>query len=129
MANYVLKGGQIVNEGKIFQGDIRIKQGRIDKIASSISPNAEDLVLDLNGKHVFPGMIDDQVHFREPGLTHKAKIASESISESVNIAGLEISDKLSPENAFQEIKRMYKELKILRKTEKRDWETADLSDV
>jgi dihydroorotase len=78
MANYVLKGGQIVNEGKIFQGDIRIKQGRIDKIASSISPNAEDLVVDLNGKHVFPGMIDDQVHFREPGLTHKAKIASEA---------------------------------------------------
>ena len=78
MANYVLKGGQIVNEGKIFQGDIRIKQGRIDKIASSISPNAEDQVIDLSGKHVFPGMIDDQVHFREPGLTHKAKIASEA---------------------------------------------------
>ena len=45
------------------------------------------------------------------------------------IAGLEISDKLSPENAFQEIKRMYKELKTLRKTEKQDWDTADLSDV
>lgn len=45
------------------------------------------------------------------------------------IAGLEISDKLSPENAFQEIKRMYKELKTLRKIEKREWETADLSDV
>ena len=67
MTNYVLKGGQIVNEGKIFQGDIRIKQGRIDKIASSISPAAEDQIIDLNGKHVFPGMIDDQVHFREPG--------------------------------------------------------------
>ena len=78
MANYVLKGGQIVNEGKIFQGDIRIKHGRIDKIASSISPNAEDQVIDLTGKHIFPGMIDDQVHFREPGLTHKAKIASEA---------------------------------------------------
>jgi hypothetical protein len=45
------------------------------------------------------------------------------------IAGLEISDKLSPEHAFQEIKKMYKELKILRKIEKREWETADLSDV
>ncbi|NDB85469.1 MAG: hypothetical protein EB127_22620 [Alphaproteobacteria bacterium] len=45
------------------------------------------------------------------------------------IAGLEISDKLSPENAFQEIKRMYKELKTLRKTERQDWDTADLSDV
>ena len=45
------------------------------------------------------------------------------------IAGLEISDKLSPENAFQEIKQMYKELKTLRKTERQDWDTADLSDV
>ncbi len=45
------------------------------------------------------------------------------------IAGLEISDKLSPENAFQEIKRMYKELKTLRKTERGEWDTADLSDV
>ena len=53
MANYVLKGGQIVNEGKIFQGDIRIKQGRIDKIASSISPNAEDQVIDLNFGNIF----------------------------------------------------------------------------
>jgi dihydroorotase len=78
MANYVLKSAQIVNEGKIFQGDIRIKQGRIDKIASSISATAEEQVIDLTGKHIFPGMIDDQVHFREPGLTHKAKIASEA---------------------------------------------------
>jgi len=78
MANYVLKSAQIVNEGKIFQGDIRIKQGRIDKIASSISATAEDQVIDLTVKHIFPGMIDDQVHFREPGLTHKAKIASEA---------------------------------------------------
>jgi hypothetical protein len=45
------------------------------------------------------------------------------------IAGLEISDKISPEHAYQEIKRMYKELKTLRKTERQDWDTADLSDV
>jgi hypothetical protein len=45
------------------------------------------------------------------------------------IAGLEISDKISPEHAFQEIKRMYKELKTLRKSERQDWDTADLSDV
>lgn len=78
MASYVLKGAQIVNEGKIIQGDIRIKHGRIDKIASSIAATAEDQVIDLTGKHIFPGMIDDQVHFREPGLTHKARIASEA---------------------------------------------------
>lgn len=78
MASYVLKGAQIVNEGKIFQGDLRIKQGRIDKIASSISASSDEREIDLSGKHIFPGMIDDQVHFREPGLTHKACIATEA---------------------------------------------------
>lgn len=78
MTNYVLKNAQIVNEGKIIASDLRIADGRIAKIASEISPAAGDVVLDLKGKHVFPGMIDDQVHFREPGLTHKATIASEA---------------------------------------------------
>lgn len=78
MTNYVLKNAQIVNEGRIIASDIRIENGRIAKIAADISPTAGDVVLDLHGKHVFPGMIDDQVHFREPGLTHKATIASEA---------------------------------------------------
>ncbi|MEY2792413.1 MAG: hypothetical protein RJA76_405 [Bacteroidota bacterium] len=76
--NYLLTNGQIVNEGKIIVGDIRIKNGRIEKIASQISPDANEQIFDLKGKYVFPGMIDDQVHFREPGLTHKAFIGSES---------------------------------------------------
>ena len=76
--SYLLKNAQIVNEGKIFTGDLLIKDGRINKIASSISASGQENVLDLSGKHVFPGMIDDQVHFREPGLTHKAKIATEA---------------------------------------------------
>lgn len=78
MLVYVLKNGQIVNEGKIISSDIRIKNGRIDKISTNISPEANEQVIDLAGKHIFPGMIDDQVHFREPGLTHKATIASEA---------------------------------------------------
>ncbi len=78
MTNYVLKNAQIVNEGRIIASDLRIENGRIAKIAADISPAAGDVVLDLHGKHVFPGMIDDQVHFREPGLTHKATIASEA---------------------------------------------------
>ena len=78
MTNYVLKNASIVNEGKITVSDIRISEGRITKIASDISPGAGDVIMDLSGKHVFPGMIDDQVHFREPGLTHKATIASEA---------------------------------------------------
>jgi len=78
MSAYLLKNGQIVNEGKITVGDIRIKNGRIEKIATNISPEGNEQIIDLTGKHVFPGMIDDQVHFREPGLTHKATIASEA---------------------------------------------------
>jgi dihydroorotase len=78
MTKYVLKNASIVNEGKITSSDIRISEGRITKIASDITPSAGDVLMDLSGKHVFPGMIDDQVHFREPGLTHKATIASEA---------------------------------------------------
>jgi len=78
MTNYVLKNAQIVNEGKIFASDIRIADGKIAKIAADITPAPGDQVIDLSGKHIFPGMIDDQVHFREPGLTHKATIASEA---------------------------------------------------
>lgn len=78
MSNYLLKNAKIVNEGQIIEGDIRISNGRIDKIASTISPQGNEQIIDLTGKHVFPGMIDDQVHFREPGLTHKAHIASEA---------------------------------------------------
>lgn len=78
MTNYVLKNAQLVNEGATIHADLRIANGRIAKIASEISPAPGEVVLDLTGKHIFPGMIDDQVHFREPGLTHKATIASEA---------------------------------------------------
>jgi dihydroorotase len=78
MKSTILKSGTIVNEGKQFVADILIKNGRIEKIASTISdvPNAEEI--DVTGKLVLPGLIDDQVHFREPGLTHKGDIRSES---------------------------------------------------
>lgn len=78
MAQYLLQNAQVVNEGKIRSGDIRIKHGRIDQIASQISATPVDTVIDLTGKYILPGMIDDQVHFREPGLTHKATIATEA---------------------------------------------------
>lgn len=74
--------GQIVNEGKIEAADILIKDGRIAKIAPTIQ--ADDAqVIDAEGKFVIPGMIDDQVHFREPGLTHKGEIATESAAAVV----------------------------------------------
>jgi dihydroorotase len=76
--SYLLKGGRLVNEGRVFESDLRIRNGRIEQIAPSISAGPEEKVLDCGGLHIFPGLIDDQVHFREPGLTHKATIGSES---------------------------------------------------
>ena len=78
MGGILLKNGHIVNEGVINTHDIRIKNGRIEKIDSNIPSEGAEQVIDLQGKYIFPGMIDDQVHFREPGLTHKATIASEA---------------------------------------------------
>jgi len=79
MANYLLKNATIINEGKRFESDLLIKGDRIEKIAPNISDD-HATVIDLNGKYLIPGMIDDQVHFREPGLTHKANIYTESIA-------------------------------------------------
>lgn len=77
--SYLIKGARIVNEGEIFEGDVLIENGRIAKIDSSIGPkNGNVTVIDAEGKFLLPGIIDDQVHFREPGLTHKADIYSES---------------------------------------------------
>ncbi|NCA19938.1 MAG: dihydroorotase, partial [Crocinitomicaceae bacterium] len=76
--NYLLRNGLIINEGKRFYGDIFLKNGRIEKIGVELSINENYTELNLKGKYVMPGFIDDQVHFREPGLTNKATIASES---------------------------------------------------
>ncbi len=75
---YLLKSATVVNEGKQFMADILIKNGIIEKISGNISAEENIQVIDLEGKFVLPGCIDDQVHFREPGLTHKADIATES---------------------------------------------------
>ncbi|MGC1631535.1 MAG: dihydroorotase [Gelidibacter sp.] len=75
----LIKNAKIVNEGQIFEGDILIEGEFIKEISDSISAKSSDvLVIDIEGQYVFPGVIDDQVHFREPGLTHKATIESES---------------------------------------------------
>jgi dihydroorotase len=78
MNSYLIKNTQIVNEGKTIQGDVLIKNGHIEKIASQIE--AIGGITEINGENQFllPGVIDDQVHFREPGLTHKANIYSEA---------------------------------------------------
>jgi dihydroorotase len=74
----LIKNARMVNEGGIENGDLLIRQGRIEKIDHSISSAGIGKVLDAAGAYLLPGMIDDQVHFREPGLTHKAGIWSES---------------------------------------------------
>jgi len=79
MSLILIKNAQIVNEGKIFEGDVLIDGEYIVDIDISISSkSAETTVIDAEGKFLIPGAIDDQVHFREPGLTHKADIKTES---------------------------------------------------
>ncbi len=78
MQKYLFKNIQVVNEGKITSSDILIDGERIAKIAPIIQTKAAVTEINGEGKHLFPGVIDDQVHFREPGLTHKASIYSES---------------------------------------------------
>lgn len=79
MSKILIKNTTIVNEGEIFESDILIVNKRIEKIAKNISPPIGNVkVVDAEGLYLLPGFIDDQVHFREPGLTHKATIYSES---------------------------------------------------
>ncbi|GEO05278.1 dihydroorotase [Adhaeribacter aerolatus] len=77
MKTYLIKNAQLVNEGRIFRSDVYVKEGRINLVAENITLPA-DAIIEANGKYLLPGVIDDQVHFREPGLTHKADIFTES---------------------------------------------------
>lgn len=77
MSSILIKGAHVVNEGKIEVLDVLVQQGRITKIAGQIDATA-DREINADGLHLLPGLIDDQVHFREPGLTHKANIYTES---------------------------------------------------
>ena len=74
----LIKNAIIVNENTLFQGDLLIEGERIAQIGTHITPKGNYEVIEAEGKYLLPGVIDDQVHFREPGLTHKATIATES---------------------------------------------------
>lgn len=78
MQKYLIKNGIIVNEGIQFTGDVLIEDGIISKIDSVIEAIDDVSIVDASGCYIIPGMIDDQVHFREPGLTHKGDIETES---------------------------------------------------
>ncbi|MDA0844177.1 MAG: amidohydrolase family protein, partial [Bacteroidetes bacterium] len=77
MPKYLLKNARLINESQIFDSDLLINGAFIEKIDRSISDSTAE-VIDLQGQLLMPGAIDNQVHFREPGLTHKGSIASES---------------------------------------------------
>ena len=75
---YLIKEASVVNEGKIVISNVLIKNDRIERVDSNLSVDSKHKVIDGRGLHLFPGVIDDQVHFREPGLTHKGNIFTES---------------------------------------------------
>ncbi len=78
MNSLLIKDATVVNDGRIQEHDVRIRDGRIDEIGSGLKGSGSETVIEAGGLHLLPGCIDDQVHFREPGLTHKGDIATES---------------------------------------------------
>ena len=76
MSKLRIVNARLVNEGKVSDGDLLIDKGRIAAVGKA--PDGDCPALDAAGAYLLPGMIDDQVHFREPGFTHKGDIASES---------------------------------------------------
>ena len=76
--NWILYNARIINENKLIEADVYIENGRIERIGDLSSLSKPAKTMNLQGRHLLPGMIDDQVHFREPGLTHKATIKMES---------------------------------------------------
>ena len=77
MKSYLIKNARLVNEGRVVHSDLLIRDGRIAKIAADIS-DVTAVIIDAQGSYLMPGAIDDQVHFREPGLTHKGELYTES---------------------------------------------------
>ena len=78
MKKILIKGALVVNEGETQSLDVRIENGKITSLKPKLSPQKDETLVDASGKYLLPGLIDDQVHFREPGLTHKACIRTES---------------------------------------------------
>jgi len=78
MTRILITNAMIVNDFEVFHSDVLISGGRIETIGGDLGSRTSDVVIDAQGKALLPGLIDDQVHFREPGLTHKGDIGSES---------------------------------------------------
>jgi len=78
MNDLLIVNAEVVNEGRRFHADLRVRAGRIDAIAPSLVAQPNEQVFDARGRLLLPGMIDDQVHFREPGLEYKGDFYTES---------------------------------------------------
>lgn len=78
VADHIIKNAAIINEGRITAGDVLVRSGRIERIDPSFDVKYKVNEINAEGLHLMPGIIDDQVHFREPGLTHKANIYTEA---------------------------------------------------
>ncbi len=78
MSRMLITNAMLVNDFQVFSADVLIREGRIETIGGDLLSRTSDVVIDAEGKALLPGLIDDQVHFREPGLTHKGDIGSES---------------------------------------------------
>lgn len=78
MSQLLIRNARLVNENRIIDTDVLINDGFITKLGSGLSDAHADKIIDADGNYLLPGVIDDQVHFREPGLTHKATIGSEA---------------------------------------------------
>ena len=85
MTLQLIKNAKIVTDNHIIEGDLLIEGGKIARIDKDISVDGNVVVFDADGQFLIPGVIDDQVHFREPGLTHKANIHTESRAALVGV--------------------------------------------
>ena len=109
MGTVVLRNAELINEGRRLRADVLIRDGRIERIGTVPAGTQADQEYDLTGKLLLPGLIDDQVHFREPGLTHKACIASEARAA---VAGgvtsfMEMPNTNPPATTLEELERKY----------------------
>ena len=109
MSTVVLRNAELINEGRRLRADVLIRAGRIERIGTIPAGTMADEEYDLTGKLLLPGLIDDQVHFREPGLTHKACIASEARAA---VAGgvtsfMEMPNTNPPATTHEELEKKY----------------------
>ncbi|MEO6172221.1 MAG: dihydroorotase, partial [Arenimonas sp.] len=77
MSNLLIQNARMVNEGREFTGDLRIRDQRISVIAPHLFTRSDEKVIDIKGRWLFPGVIDAQVHFREPGMEYKGDLSTE----------------------------------------------------